>query len=277
MQSLILAYLQVLLPLSLAAIATTLTVLIHLRFHSSYKGYLRLLLKHPPWPIISCVFLLWLASALLASFAFVIFAYPAPTHFRWLSISIGSGITITLGISLVEALVCKRVGFKPWALPVYVALLRANLAPFHPVAWQLNRLRQRDNLGCQHRKREWDYNVSVGEVSRRIRMLFGATKPMIAAQRQQPEFLSFDIGITPPVQFFILLDHFGRKRVNELLKDSIRPPRPGRDWDGHERRRQSGSLEDRRNKPLDPGLLRMGDREILIEDIKRGQLPTYPH
>jgi hypothetical protein len=107
-------------------------------------------------------------------------------------------------------------------------------------------------------------------------MLFGATKPMVAARRRRPEFLSFDAGITPPVHFFILLDYFGRNRLNELLKNPVSPPRPCRNWDGGERRRRSGSPEDRLHEPLDSRLLRMGDREILLEDVKRGRLFVSP-
>lgn len=277
MLSLLFSYIRVLAPLSLIGILTTLIPLFHFRFHRSYNGYLRLLFRHPPWPIISCVFLLWLASGFLASFALVAFGYPAGTDSTWIVISIGSGIAAALGSSFIEVWVCKRVGFNSWALPTYKALLRTNLAPFHPVAWQLNRLRQRDNLGCQHREPEWDFDVSEDEVSRRIRMLFGTTKPMIAGERRQPEFLSFDSGITPPVQFFLLLDHYGRRQVKELLKNPVPAPRPCRNWDGRERRRRNGSPEDRRTEPLNLGLIRMGDRQILVEDIKRGKLPIHSH
>jgi hypothetical protein len=278
MQSPIYTYIYVLAPLSLMGIFATLIPLFHLRFHSSYNGYLRLLLKHPPWSITSCVFLLWLASGFLASFAFVAFGYPVATGSKWLAISIGSGVAAALGSGFLEIWVCKRVGFKSWALPTYRALRRINLAPFHPVAWQLNRFRQRDNLGWQQRRApEWDFGVSKVVIFRRIRMLFGETKPGIAAGRRQPEFLSFDINITPPVQFFLLLDYYGRRRVNELLKDSVQSPRPCRDWNGHERRRHRGSPEDRQNEPLDLGLIRMSDRPILVEDVKRGKLPAHPH
>jgi hypothetical protein len=258
------------------SILATLTVLFHLRFHRSYNGYLSLLLKNPPWPIISCIFLLWLTSAVISALALVGLGYPLPTGPKWMVISIASGVATALGSAFVEVWLCKRVGFKSWALTAYVALLRVNLAPFHPVAWQLNRLRQRDNLGWQHGIREWDCGVSQVVLSRRIRMLFGSMKPVMAARRRQPEFLSLDAGITPPVQFFLLLDHFGRRGVNELLKDETFPPRPSRDWDGRERRRINGSPEDRRTDPLNPRLIRMGDREILIEDVKRGKVPTYP-
>jgi len=277
MMSLIFAYTYVWALLSLLGIFACLIPLFHLRFNSSYNGYLHLLIKDPPWPFVFCVALLWFASGLLAILAFFVFGYPAATDSKWLAISVGSGVATALVSSIVEMWVCKRVGFKTWALTVYKALLRANLAPFHPVAWQLNRLRQRDNLRCQNRKSEWDFNVPQNVIFRRIRMLFGAAKPRIAAGRRQPGFLSLDANITPPVQFFLLLDYYGRRRVNELLKAPAPVPLPGRDWDGRERRRQSGSPEDRRNEPRNLGLIRMYDRPTLVEDVKRGKLPAYPH
>lgn len=277
MLSLIFAYTCVWALLSLVGIFASFIPIFHLRFNSSYNGYLLLLLKDPPWPFIFCVTLLWLASGLLAILAFFAFGYPAATDSKWLTISVGSGVAAALGSSIVEMWICKRVGLKTWALTVYKALLRANLAPFHPVAWQLNRLRQRDNLRWQNRISEWDFGVSKNVIFRRIRMLFGEAKPRIAAGRRQPGFLSLDANITPPVQFFLLLDYYGRRQVNELLKASVTPPRPGRDWNGRERRRQSGSPEDRRNEPLNPRLIRMYDRQTLVEDVKRGKLPAHPH
>jgi hypothetical protein len=277
MRSLIFAHFYVLALLSLLGIFAALIPLFHRRFNRSYKGYLRLLIRHPPGLLGLCVFFLWVASGLLAISAFFAFGSPAATDQKWLAISFGSGAVAAFGSSSIEKWIGNRVGMKTWALPVYTALLRANLAPYHPVAWQLNRLRQRDNLRCQNRVSEWDFGVPQTVIFRRIRMLFGEAKPMIAAGRRQPGILSLDANITPPVQFFLLLDYYGRRRVNELLKAPATPPRPGRDWNGRERRRQSGSPEDRREEPLNLGLIRMYDRQTLVEDVKRGKLPPHPH
>lgn len=188
-------------------------------------------------------------------------------------------------------------GLIEWAVISYSARKDIKIAEAlsHPVnrlilrTWVLNRfkaeiqeLKSRDNFKAQFQLGWWDLQLSTDrrdaerEAGRRIRRLYEAFKLEIANTERKPHLLDIAGGYYPGNKFFLLVAFLGRKKLRELLAAPPPPPRPGCDWNGSERRKETGKKADRRDPVRNAAYSRIGDDHLLRERVERGELVELP-
>lgn len=137
--------------------------------------------------------------------------------------------------------------------PLVRLLSKLNMLMIGRFAVAIKERMEQDNLDLQEGRHPALPNVTGKEIGRSIRKLYALHMEAIATKRRDPELLRRDLGVVPWGNFYLLVEHLGRKRFLESIKNDSPPPPPLRNWDGGERRRQRGTREDRRcTDPNDP-------------------------
>jgi hypothetical protein len=181
------------------------------------------------------------------------------------------GLIVVVLPSSLERFLDKRATTKFVSSALVQLLLRFNLLTGQTIKRAVQKLKEQDNYDCQNSKGRWNFGLPGSLVNRRLRVLYEVVKLDIACKRRQPELLQHDVNISPGQKFYLLVAHMGKKQLRIAIQEPPLPPPPGLDWDGKERRRQTGSKANRKPPESNPSYSRAYDSAELREKISRGE------
>jgi hypothetical protein len=126
--------------------------------------------------------------------------------------------------------------------PLAKLLLKLNVTLRYNFAWSIESCREQDLFDCQL-PNAWGLGLSPTVLSRRIRILYEIGKADIAKSRGDTSLLKYDVNRNSWEKFYLLVRHLGRKQLRNYLTNPPEAPCIG--WDGSERRRRIGTLDNR--------------------------------
>jgi hypothetical protein len=186
------------------------------------------------------------------------------SYFSWL-LAIVIGLFIASIMTVLEKFILPKddASLKSFGRPYTKRLLKFNFTLRSKFTWAIESCLQQDVYDCQQ-PNGWGLGVAPIEISRRIRILYEVCKIDIAEAHRDPSLLKYDVNHSSWEKLYLLVKHLGRKRLRAYL---IAPPNsPASNWQGQERRRVIGTMNDREHT-ADSDLLRA--RIYDIEELRK--------